>query len=116
VLTIYPLGRNGHLTQVTETLNFTASCRLPRGVDKKEAVSNILRFMNLEEWKDFVVGRELEGEGLPKHARKRLTIAIQLVIQPKILFLVRTLGGDVPSLSSSYILTPIHSRTNPQLD
>jgi hypothetical protein len=60
-------------------------------VNKKEAVSNILRFMNLEQWKDFVVGRELEGEGLPKHARKRLTIAIQLVIQPKILFLVSRL-------------------------
>lgn len=91
MLTYYALGFTAHLTQVTETLNFTASCRLPRGVNKKEAVSNILRFMNLEQWKDFVVGRELEGEGLPKHARKRLTIAIQLVIRPKILFLVSRL-------------------------
>lgn len=79
---------NPYLT-VIETLRFTAHCRLPRNVDKNEAISRILKLMNLGEWKNYVVGREIDGEGLPKHARKRLTIAIQLVVQPKILFLVR---------------------------
>jgi ABC-type multidrug transport system permease subunit len=43
--------------------------------------------MKLNEWRNVVVGREVDGEGLPKDARKRLTIAIQLAIEPKILFL-----------------------------
>jgi ABC-type multidrug transport system permease subunit len=43
--------------------------------------------MKLDEWRNVVVGREVDGEGLPKDARKRLTIAIQLAIEPKILFL-----------------------------
>ena len=74
---------------VIETLRFTANCRLPKSANRAEVIDRILLLMNLHEWKDVVVGREKEGEGLPKHARKRLTIAIQLVIQPKILFLVR---------------------------
>ena len=73
---------------VIETLRFTANCRLSGSVDRGEVICRILKLMNLDEWKNYVVGREVEGEGLPKHARKRLTIAIQLLIQPKILFLV----------------------------
>ena len=69
-----------------ETLRFTAACRLAADVDKEEVVTNILRLMGLEEWSDMVIGKEVEGEGLPKHARKRLTIAVQLVTKPRILF------------------------------
>ena len=69
-----------------ETLRFTATCRLHRFSDRKAAVEDMVRLMGLEDWKDAIVGREIEGEGLPKHARKRLTIAIQLVTKPKILF------------------------------
>lgn len=79
---------NPYLTAL-ETLRFTAECRLPRSKNKEAIIGRILKLMNLEQWKDVVVGREIDGEGLPKHARKRLTIAIQLVIEPKILFLVR---------------------------
>lgn len=50
------------------------------------AVSDVIRLMNLEDFQDVVVGKEAEAEGLPKHARKRLTIAIQLVTKPRILF------------------------------
>ena len=78
---------NPYLT-VIETLRFTASCRLPKKVDRSEVIDRIIDLMNLDDWSDYVVGREMEGEGLPKHARKRLTIAIQLVGQPRILFLV----------------------------
>jgi hypothetical protein len=42
--------------------------------------------MELGEYADMIIGREIDGEGLPKHARKRLTIAIQLVTMPGILF------------------------------
>lgn len=80
---------------VIETLRFTANCRLPRTHNKSEVITRILTLMNLVDWKDYVVGREIEGEGLPKHARKRLTIAIQLVILPKILFLVSFISDQV---------------------
>jgi ABC-type multidrug transport system ATPase subunit len=70
-----------------ETLRFTASCRLSKDVDHGQVIDRVVHLMGLEEWLDVVVGREMEGEGLPKHARKRLTIAIQLVVQPRILFL-----------------------------
>eukprot|EP00978_Attheya_sp_CCMP212_P043255 scaffold279116_cov54-Attheya_sp.AAC.1 len=72
---------------VLETLRFTASCRLHRGVDREARVQEVIELMGLADYAKFVVGRELEGEGLPKHARKRLTIAVQLVIRPKVLFL-----------------------------
>jgi ABC-type multidrug transport system ATPase subunit len=78
---------NPYLTTV-ETVRFTAECRLPKTKNSQMIIDRILSLMNLEQWKDVIVGRELDGEGLPKHARKRLTIAIQLVIEPKILFLV----------------------------
>jgi ABC-type taurine transport system ATPase subunit len=79
---------NPYLTTL-ETVRFTAECRLPKTKNKQMIIDRILTLMNLEQWKDVIVGREVDGEGLPKHARKRLTIAIQLVIEPKILFLVR---------------------------
>jgi ABC-type multidrug transport system ATPase subunit len=66
---------------------FAANCRLPKNKDREAIISNVLSLMNLDEWRNVVVGREVDGEGLPKDARKRLTIAIQLVIEPKILFL-----------------------------
>lgn len=69
-----------------ETLRFTAACRLPSAVDMNVVIDDVVRLMKLEAWKDVIVGREVDGEGLPKHARKRLTIAVQLVTLPKILF------------------------------
>lgn len=77
---------NPYLT-VMETLKFTASCRLPASMNRASVISNIIGLMSLEDWIDFVVGIENEGEGIPKHVRKRLTIAVQLVMLPKILFL-----------------------------
>jgi ABC-type multidrug transport system ATPase subunit len=70
-----------------ETIRFTAACRLPGDIDREAVVQDVVRLMSLEEWTDMVIGREAEGEGLPKHVRKRLTIALQLVCLPKILFL-----------------------------
>lgn len=77
---------NPYLTTL-ETVSFTANCRLPKEKNRQAVVERVLNLMKLTEWKNVVVGREMDGEGLPKHARKRLTIAIQLVSEPKILFL-----------------------------
>ena len=77
---------NPYLT-VIETLRFTASCRLPHNMDKEERVQQILELMDLKDYANHVIGREQEGEGLEKHVRKRVTIAVQLVIRPRVLFL-----------------------------
>jgi len=61
-----------------ETLRFTAACRLGPD-DRSQAIDDVVRLMNLEEYRDMVVGKEADAEGLPKHARKRLTIAIQFL-------------------------------------
>ena len=70
-----------------ETLRFTANCRLSKDVDKESVIQRTLQLMDLEEWSNHIIGREKDGEGLPKHARKRVTIANELVALPKILFL-----------------------------
>lgn len=80
-----------------ETLRFTAACRL-QASDRVTAVNDVIRLMNLEEFQDVVVGKEVEAEGLPKHARKRLTIAIQLVTKPRILFC------DEPTVGFAHIV------------
>lgn len=72
---------------VLETLRFTANCRLSKDVDKEAVIQRVIKLMDLEDWSDHIIGREKDGEGLPKHARKRVTIANELVALPKILFL-----------------------------
>ena len=78
---------------VLETIKFTAACRLPRNVDRISIINNVISLMGLEEYTNMIIGREKEGEGLPKHARKRLTIANQLVVQPSVLFLDEPTSG-----------------------
>jgi len=51
---------------VLETLRFTAACRLPNTVDRGQAINNIVGLMELEDYANMVVGREQDGEGLPK--------------------------------------------------
>lgn len=72
---------------VLETLRFTANCRLPKSANKEEVVQRVMKLMDINEWADSIIGREKDGEGLPKHVRKRVTIANELVALPKILFL-----------------------------
>ena len=71
---------------VIETLEFTAACQLAKREERESIVWKVIEMMELEEYTDMIIGREADGEGLPKHARKRLTIATQLVTQPKVLF------------------------------
>ena len=72
---------------VAETLSFTAACILREDDKSREAVvKDTMELMGLTEMADSVVGNEADGEGLPKHARKRLTIAVQLVTKPRVLF------------------------------
>ena len=70
---------------VLETLRFTANCRLPKNVGREEVIQRVIKLMDLEEWANHIIGREKDGEGLPKHARKRVTIANELVSLPKVM-------------------------------
>ncbi|KAL7553130.1 hypothetical protein ACHAWF_016381, partial [Thalassiosira exigua] len=63
---------------VLETLRFTANCRLPKNANKEKVIQQVIKLMDLEDWSDYIIGREKDGEGLPKHARKRVTIAVEL--------------------------------------
>ena len=99
---------NPYLT-VMETLKFTASCRLPASMDRTGVISNVVELMLLEEWVDYVIGVEKDGEGVPKHVRKRVTIAVQLVMLPKILFL------DVRDLRFAYYFAPSLFGMHPHL-
>jgi len=55
---------------VIETLRFTAACRLSKYVDRNAVIEDVVHLMDLKEWKDMIIGREIEGEGLPMHDRK----------------------------------------------
>lgn len=55
--------------------------------EKERAVDEILDLLELTSFADMIVGDEAADTGLPKHARKRLTMGVELCAQPLILFL-----------------------------
>lgn len=75
---------------VRESLMFAARMRLrpfSLAEDARVAhVEDILKLLELEEFADVLVGDEGAGEGLPKHARKRLTLGVELAANGSILF------------------------------
>ncbi|XP_048499276.1 pleiotropic drug resistance protein 3-like isoform X2 [Beta vulgaris subsp. vulgaris] len=77
-----------HIT-VEESLIFSAWLRLPDNIDsntKTDFVNEVLKTIELNEVKDTLVG--LPGvNGLSTEQRKRLTIAVELVANPSIIFM-----------------------------
>ncbi|KAL5740116.1 hypothetical protein ACOSQ2_029296 [Xanthoceras sorbifolium] len=86
-----------HSPQVTveESLWFSFSLRLPIGVSKyqrKEFVEEVMRLVELDTLKNALVG--LPGSsGLSTEQRKRLTIAVELVANPSIIFMDEPTSG-----------------------
>lgn len=86
-----------HSPQVTvhESLLFSAWLRLPEDVDKdtREAfVEEVMELVELETLRDALVG--LPGvTGLSTEQRKRLTIAVELVANPSIIFMDEPTSG-----------------------
>jgi ABC-type multidrug transport system ATPase subunit len=75
---------------VRESLTFAARMRLPADVDEAVKISHVdstLRLLELDDYAEIIVGDEALREGLPKHARKRLTMGVELAANPSILFL-----------------------------
>jgi ABC-type multidrug transport system ATPase subunit len=68
---------------VRESLLFAARMRLrPFSLTEEVRVlycEDNMKLLDLEEYADILVGDEAAGEGLPKHARKRLTLGVELL-------------------------------------
>ncbi|XP_010545667.1 PREDICTED: ABC transporter G family member 29 [Tarenaya hassleriana] len=86
-----------HSPQVTvrESLIYSAFLRLPKEVRKDEKmmfVDEVMELVELENLKDAIVG--LPGiTGLSTEQRKRLTIAVELVANPSIIFMDEPTSG-----------------------
>ncbi|KAF6148984.1 hypothetical protein GIB67_002984 [Kingdonia uniflora] len=86
-----------HSPQVTvhESLIFSAFLRLPEEVNKEEKmifVEEVIDLVELDNLKDAIVG--LPGiSGLSTEQRKRLTIAVELVANPSIIFMDEPTSG-----------------------
>lgn len=92
---------------VRESLVFAARMRLrPFSIADEEKInfaSKIIKLLELDEFADMLVGDEASGEGLPKHARKRLTVGVELSGNPSILFADEPTSG-LDSLSASVVV------------
>ncbi|KAI9109476.1 hypothetical protein K1719_019530 [Acacia pycnantha] len=86
-----------HSPQVTirESLIYSAFLRLPKEVSKEEKmqfVDQVMDLVELDDLKDAIVG--LPGvTGLSTEQRKRLTIAVELVANPSIIFMDEPTSG-----------------------
>lgn len=81
---------------VREALQFSAYLRQPADVSKEEKdayVEYILKLTEMEKIGDALIGDLEEGVGISVEERKRLTIAIELVGKPKLLFLDEPTSG-----------------------
>ncbi|KAJ3127424.1 hypothetical protein HK100_009771 [Physocladia obscura] len=81
---------------VREALEFAAYLRQPASVpihEKTAYVNEILSLLEMESLADALVGDLDSGIGLSMEERKRLTIGVELVSKPKILFLDEPTSG-----------------------
>jgi len=81
---------------VREALKFSAYLRQPASVPKAEKdayVEQILKLMEMEKIADALIGDIESGVGISVEERKRLTIGVELVGKPKLLFLDEPTSG-----------------------
>ncbi|KAH0469909.1 hypothetical protein IEQ34_001467 [Dendrobium chrysotoxum] len=99
-----------HSPQITikESLMFSASLRLPPNVDpqtRAEFVDAVLQTVELDGLRDALVG--IPGiNGLSTEQRKRLTIAVELVANPSILFMDEPTSG-VDARSAAIVMRAV---------
>ncbi|KAF8984530.1 hypothetical protein BGZ46_007790 [Entomortierella lignicola] len=87
-----------HIPQATvrESLQFSAHLRQRADVPKEEKmayVEEIIRILEMENIADALVGTTESGIGISVEERKRLSIGIELVAKPKLLFLDEPTSG-----------------------
>ncbi|PIA14573.1 IKI3-domain-containing protein [Coemansia reversa NRRL 1564] len=86
---------NPHAT-VREALRFSAYLRQPASVtiaEKDQYVERVIFLLGLTDIGDCLIGEASSGEGISLEERKRLTIGVELVSRPKILFLDEPTSG-----------------------
>lgn len=103
---------------VLESLVFAARMRLRPFAEiadkaKLQFAQEILELLELDEFADMLVGDEASGEGLPKHARKRLTVGVELAGNPSILFADEPTSG-LDSLSASVVVSSLERAAKKQ--
>ncbi|KAF9907297.1 hypothetical protein EC991_011119 [Linnemannia zychae] len=87
-----------HVPQCTvrEALQFSAYLRQPSNVseaDKDAYVEEIIHILEMENIADAIIGTTESGLGISVEERKRLTIGVELVAKPKLLFLDEPTSG-----------------------
>ncbi|KAJ2556100.1 ATP-binding cassette transporter snq2, partial [Coemansia sp. RSA 1933] len=81
---------------VREALRFSAYLRQPASVpdsEKEEYVERVIHLLGMDAIADCLIGEADSGEGISLEERKRLTIGVELVAKPKILFLDEPTSG-----------------------
>jgi ABC-type multidrug transport system ATPase subunit/ABC-type multidrug transport system permease subunit len=81
---------------VLETLHFSADLRRPSSVSQEEKNNDIQMIIHLLELENIVhamIGHPSTGKGISVEERKRVTIAMELVARPTILFLDEPTSG-----------------------
>ncbi|KAI1297534.1 hypothetical protein EDD11_007114 [Mortierella claussenii] len=81
---------------VREALQFSAYLRQPAEVseaDKDAYVEEIIHILEMENIADAMIGTTESGLGISVEERKRLTIGVELVAKPKLLFLDEPTSG-----------------------
>jgi len=81
---------------VREALQFSAHLRQPADVpeaEKEAYVEEIIHILEMESIADALVGTTESGLGISVEERKRLTIGVELVAKPKLLFLDEPTSG-----------------------
>ncbi|KAF9165539.1 hypothetical protein DFQ26_009790 [Actinomortierella ambigua] len=81
---------------VREALRFSAHLRQPADVseaDKDAYVEEIIKILEMENIADALIGTTESGLGISVEERKRLTIGVELVAKPKLLFLDEPTSG-----------------------
>ncbi|KAI1314533.1 hypothetical protein EDD11_002008 [Mortierella claussenii] len=81
---------------VREALRFSAHLRQPADVSEEEKnayVEEIIHILEMENIADALIGTTESGLGISVEERKRLTIGVELVAKPKLLFLDEPTSG-----------------------
>ncbi|KAJ7530183.1 hypothetical protein O6H91_15G083600 [Diphasiastrum complanatum] len=104
-----------HSPQVTvfESLIFSAWLRLPRDIDPKTRmlfINEVMELVELDNLKDALVG--VPGvTGLSTEQRKRLTIAVELVANPSIIFMDEPTSG-LDARAAAIVMRTVRNTVN----
>ncbi len=106
---------DGYLT-VEETLMYTAELRLPRtftNKQRKERVEDVLTDLGLLHVRKAIIGTQLK-QGISGSERKRLSVGMQLLNRPQLLFLDEPTTG-LDSVTALDLLHTLHALAHGKL-